>query len=140
VRILIDTGLTTPRRVLVVDDDAVIRRILGAMLERGRFLVAYATDGEAAWREIQRHGIDLVITDRSMPNLDGLQLLRRIRATPEYASLPVIMLTGSMQDDEGQEATQEGANAFLTKLLSAGTLLATVERVLHDARLTPSLN
>jgi two-component system chemotaxis response regulator CheY len=129
--------MTTSRRVLVVDDDPVIRRIVGSTLGRAGFLPVYATDGEAGWRELQQHAIELVITDRSMPNVDGLELLRRIRASAEYASLPVIMLSGSMEGDLGHDATDEGANAFLTKFLSATELLATVERVLNDAKPRP---
>ena len=128
--------MIAPRRVLVVNDDAIVRRILGAMLERAGFLVLYAPDGEAAWRELLQHGVDLVITDLSMPKLDGLQLLRRIRTTSECALLPVIVLTGSAQDETGREAAEAGANASLAKRLSPGALLATVERVLSEAKQT----
>jgi DNA-binding response OmpR family regulator len=130
--------MTTPRRVLVVDDDPIVRRIVGSVLGHAGFALVYANDGEAGWRELQGKPFDLVITDRSMPHLDGLQLTRRIRASAEHATLPVIMLTGSTQDEVGREAADEGANAFLTKLLSSRELLATVERVLHDAQLPPS--
>ena len=125
---------TTTRRVLVVDDDAVVRRIVGSTLERSGFLPVYAVDGDAGWRELQRTTVELVITDRSMPNAGGLELIRRIRASPDYASLPVIMLSGSMDGDKGHDAKAEGANAFLTKFMSSTELLATIERVLSDAK------
>ncbi len=124
--------MTIPRRVLVVDDDPVIRRIVGSTLGRAGFLPVYAPDGEAGWRELQQHAIELVITDRSMPNVGGLELIRRIRASAAHASIPVIMLSGSLEGDQGHDATEQGANAFLTKFLSASELLATVERVLKS--------
>lgn len=125
--------MTTSRHVLVVDDDPVVRRMLGSTLERAGYALAYASDGEAGWRQLQERRFDLLITDRSMPILDGLELIRRIRASAEHASLPIIMLTGSTLDEAEREAGDGGANAFLTKLLSSRELLATVERVLSDA-------
>jgi two-component system, chemotaxis family, chemotaxis protein CheY len=118
-------------RILIVDDEAVIRRLLGSMLVRASFEVVAAEDGDAAWQVLQEQPIDLVITDYSMSGLNGLDLLRRIRATPAYASLPVIMLTGTRHDQTtADEAEREGANAFMTKHLSPATLLPAIERAL----------
>ena len=126
-------------RILIVDDDAVIRRLLASILARARFEIVHAEDGEAAWSALQEQApeqpIDLVITDHSMPGMSGLDLLRRIRATPAYSALPVIMLTGSSRDAAtADQASREGANGFLTKLVSPDTLLPAVERALHDGR------
>jgi two-component system, chemotaxis family, chemotaxis protein CheY len=94
--------------------------------------VVDAEDGDAAWRLLQEQAVDLVITDYSMSGLNGLDLLRRIRATPTYASLPVIMLTGTRHDQSiADEAEREGANAFMTKHLSPDTLLPVIERALR---------
>lgn len=125
--------MTMPRRVLVVDDDPVVRRIVGSTLERAGFLVEYATDGDAGWLALQQQSFTLVITDRSMPNVDGLELMRRIRTSTEYASLPVILLSSSAEEALGPEAKTEGANAFISKVLSSAELLTTVERVLSTA-------
>jgi DNA-binding response OmpR family regulator len=126
--------MALPRRVLVVDDDPVVRRIVGSTLGRAGFLAVYAVDGDAGWLELQQQDVELVITDRSMPNADGLELIRRIRASVRHASLPVIMLSGSIDDDQGHDATDEGANAFLTKFMTSADLLATVERVLSASQ------
>ena len=120
-------------RVLIVDDDAVIRRLVGSILTRHRVAsaVVYADDGEMAWQMVQDEAIDLVITDYSMPGMNGLDLLRRIRATPAYAAIPVIMLTGTVRDQTAAEtAAREGANGFLPKLLSPDTLLPAVAQAL----------
>ncbi len=123
-------------RVLIVDDDAVIRRLVGSILVRNGVAsaVVYADDGEMAWQMLHDDAIDLVITDYSMPGMNGLELLRRIRATPAYAALPVIMLTGTMRDDAtANEAAREGADGFLTKLLSPDTLLPVVAQALRKS-------
>ena len=73
--------MTTIRRVLVVDDDQVVRRIVGSTLERAGFVPVYAVDGDAGWRALQEQSVELVITDRSMPKATGLELIRRIRAS-----------------------------------------------------------
>jgi CheY-like chemotaxis protein len=125
---------TTSRRVLVVDDDAIVRRIVGTTLERSGYVPVYAVDGDAGWRELQQQVFDLVITDRSMPNADGLELIRRIRASVDYASLPVIMLSGSLEGDKGHDAKAEGANAFLNKSMTSTELLETIERVLIGSK------
>ncbi len=125
-------AMTTSRQVLVVDDDPVVRRIVGSTLERAGFVPVYAFDGDAGWRALQEHTVVLVITDRSMPKVDGLELIRRIRASATHAAVPVIMLSGSLEGDMGHDAKAEGANAFLAKFMSPSQLLATIERVLAE--------
>jgi CheY-like chemotaxis protein len=119
-------------RILVADDDPVIRRLLGSILVRGGYDVLYASDGEAAWSVLQEQSVDLVISDHSMPGCTGLELLRQIRATPSCASLPVIMITGTGCDDSiAQEAVRVGVSGFLSKLLNPDVLLPAVARALH---------
>ena len=79
--------------VLICDDDSAIRTVLNQALGRAGYDVRCASDGEEAWSEIQRSCPDLLLTDCQMPRLDGISLCRRLRASPEYASLPVMMLT-----------------------------------------------
>jgi CheY-like chemotaxis protein len=125
--------MTDTRRVLVVDDDPVIRRLVCAMLRPSPFVTVQANDGQEAWNALQREPFDVVITDRSMPEMDGLQLLRAIRASPAHAKIPVIMLTGSLASEAAPEASIEGADAFLRKIVSSKELIATVNHVLAQA-------
>jgi len=125
--------MTDMRRVLVVDDDPVIRRLVCAMLRSAKFETVQANDGHDAWEALQRETIDVVITDRSMPDMDGLELLRTMRASPPHANIPVIMLTGSLASEAAPEASIEGADAFLQKIVSSHELIATVNRVLEQA-------
>jgi CheY-like chemotaxis protein len=121
-------------RVLVVDDDPVTRRVLASVLERAHYDVLASTDGREAWSELAAARIDLVITDREMPSMDGMELLRAVRQSPRHGGVPVIMLTGITLETAGDEADAEGASAFLTKPVSSRELLETVERLLRGSR------
>jgi two-component system, chemotaxis family, chemotaxis protein CheY len=118
-------------RILVVDDDPVTRRVLSSMLERAHYDVMASTDGREAWTELAAARIDLVITDREMPAMDGMELLRAVRQSPRHGGVPVVMLTGTTLETAGDEADAEGASAFLTKPVSSRKLLETVERLLR---------
>ncbi|MDA1053409.1 MAG: response regulator [Planctomycetota bacterium] len=93
------------RRALIVDDEPHIRRVAELALRAVDCTVVSVSNGEEAWHEIQANCPDIVVSDVQMPKLDGLQLLRLIRTTPEYASLPVILLTAKgyelLQSDSG---------------------------------------
>src|SRR5262245_61485864 len=106
-------------QVLVAEDDAVSRRLLQRYLERWGYQVAAAADGAAAWQLFQGGEFPLVITDWMMPEVDGLELVRRIRAwqPPDddlhYAY--VILLTAKAQKEDLVEGMEAGADDFLAK-------------------------
>lgn len=82
------------RRVLVVDDDPDVRRVVSKALTETGYEVECAEDGEAAWQAIQNRAPELVITDQAMPKLQGTELLKRIREA--QLNIPVIVLTGTL--------------------------------------------
>lgn len=125
--------MTETRRALVVDDDPVIRRLVCAMLRMAAIPSLQAEDGQEAWDLLQRETIDVVITDRSMPKMDGLQLLRAMRGSPAHTNIPVIMLTGTLASEAAPEASIEGADAFLRKIVSSRELIDTVNTVIAQA-------
>ena len=106
--------------------------MLSSILERAHYDVMASTDGHEAWTELAAARIDLVITDREMPAMNGLELLRAVRQSPRHGGVPVIMLTGTTLETAGDEADAEGASAFMTKPVSSRELLETVERLLRD--------
>jgi CheY-like chemotaxis protein len=132
---MVDGG---PRRALVVDDDPVIRRLVSAMLRTAAITAVQAEDGAAAWDLLQREPIDVVITDRSMPAMDGMELLRAIRGSSTYRNVPVIMLTGTTAEEAAPEANLEGVDAFLRKTVSSQELVETVNCVIALRRGSPS--
>jgi phosphoserine phosphatase RsbU/P len=100
---------------LIADDDRVTRRVLEAALSRLGIESRLADDGAAAWNVIQRTGPSLAILDWMMPGLDGLQLCRRIRQTPEHAHMYVILLTGRQGRVDVIEGLDAGADDYLVK-------------------------
>ncbi len=116
--------------VLVVDDYSVTQRVLGHILRLGGFDSLSAINGLEALEILEEEHIDLVICDIAMPEMDGITLLRRIRADARFSHLPVIMLTASGQDDDRVIAEDAGANGFLTKPASSDDLLNAVSEFL----------
>jgi two-component system, chemotaxis family, chemotaxis protein CheY len=118
--------------ILVVEDHRVMQRVLSYTLTRARYDIVIAQHGVEALAYLEQHDCDLVIADVAMPEMDGLTLLKRLRAQEQWRELPVIMLTASVDDSYRVSADALGVSAFLTKPTSSRELLRTVERVLAD--------
>lgn len=116
-------------RVLVVDDSEVLRKIVGFNLSKEGFTVEEAKDGVEALEKMKSQKPDLVILDIMMPNLNGFEVLRRMRSDPETSGIPVIMLTAKGGENDAKTALQYGANGFLTKPFSPLKLIEEVRRV-----------
>jgi CheY-like chemotaxis protein len=114
---------TEPRTILVVDDDDDIRSLLRAMLERGSHRVFEATDGEEALAVIGRTTPDLILLDVNMPDLDGPEVCRRVKADPATRDLPVVVLTAAVQEENRRRCLDAGADGYLTKPFSPLALL-----------------
>ncbi len=120
------------RRILVVDDEPHIRRVLGAVLEGRGYQVTMASDGSQGLEELGGDGADLVILDLMMPGASGLEILSKIRTDPRRPDVPVIILTAKGQDTDRDAALAGGANDFLTKPFSPKKLLARIEEILGE--------
>ena len=113
------------RHVLVADDEPHIGRIIKMKLEQGPFRVTLAYDGQEAIDLLEaQQDIDLVLLDLMMPNLSGLDVLARIRASDRLKHLPCIILTAAGQEAQHQKAMELGATEFLTKPFSPKKLYA----------------
>ncbi len=118
--------------ILVIDDDPSFRALLADILESAGHRVAEAEDGAAGLARLEGEGADLVLTDQRMPRLDGLELVRRVRALPSPP--PVVVLTAHGTIPQAVEAVRIGAADYLTKPLeSPAALLAVVDRLLGPA-------
>lgn len=109
-------------RILIVDDDVDMRRLLLRTLQRWEYDVVAASDGVQAWEILQHEPISFVITDWIMPNLDGLELCRRIREGRFARYIYVILLTAKNSKDELIKGMEAGADDFLIKPFNAGEL------------------
>ncbi|HET9947846.1 MAG TPA: response regulator [Longimicrobiales bacterium] len=117
-------------RILVVDDEPHIRRVLSAMLGSEGFDVVLASDGAEGLSAVLSGRIDLVILDLFMPGANGLEVLAKIRSDPRKADTPVIILTAKGQDADREAALAGGANDFLTKPFSPKKLVARIREIL----------
>jgi len=119
------------RRVLVVDDEAGIRRVLRGFLEAEGFDVTEAATGRAALDEVRSGHPDLVLLDVMLPDLDGFEVLRRIRATSQVG---VIMLTARAEEVDTLVGLAVGADDYVTKPFSPRAVVARAKAVLRRAR------
>ncbi|WP_133254330.1 hybrid sensor histidine kinase/response regulator [Phenylobacterium deserti] len=104
-----------PPRILIVDDIADNRAILGRRFQRRGFDIVEAESGAAALAMIEQQAVDIVLLDVMMPDMNGLEVLRRIRARFSLVELPVIMVTGKTESQDIVEALTAGANDYITK-------------------------
>src|SRR4051812_41954977 len=117
--------------ILVVEDDTHIRMLLRELLEREGFSVLEANDGRDGLRRLYASRPDLILLDVAMPELDGWETLERVR---ELSSVPVLMLTASVNEMEKVRGLRGGADDFLTKPFGRQELLARIEALLRRTR------
>ena len=120
-----------PPSVLVVDDQFTVRELQRSILESSGYRVETARDGCEAWERLStRPGIDLVVTDLEMPEMDGLELVSAIRRDPEISTLPVVIVTSRGGDEDERRGLDAGADAYIVKeRFDQRTLLESVERL-----------
>jgi DNA-binding response OmpR family regulator len=117
-------------QVLVADDDSDILELVSFRLDRAGYDVLKASDGEEALRVATDEVPDLIVLDVMMPKLDGYAVTRRLRATPETAGIPVILLTARVQEADIARGFDAGADDYLKKPFSPLELRARVQAIL----------
>ena len=117
-------------RILVADDDEDILALVTTVLERDGYKVVAARDGAAAVAAAAQQRPDLAVLDVSMPELDGLEVLRRLRADPGTSDVPVVMLSARVQEDDVKTGFETGANAYVQKPFSPRELSDRVAELL----------
>src|SRR5437764_10636604 len=117
------------KHVLAVDDEFYIRRLLEVNLQRAGYRVTMAGDGQEALEQIRREPPDMVLLDVMMRRVDGFEVLRRLKADPATAGIPVLMLTAKAQDADIFHGLRAGADFYLTKPFNPQELLMWVSRV-----------
>ncbi len=109
--------------VLVVEDDVPTVDLLRRLLSKADYAVESAPTGAAGLARIARGGVDVVLLDLRLPDLDGIELCRRVREQPGGAHLPIIMLTGDRGDQQRRAGFAAGANDYVTKPFHLDELL-----------------
>src|SRR5689334_8952445 len=126
------TGYAGRRRsVLVIDDIATNRALLIELLTRLGFTVYEATNGQEGLEQAQAHNPDLILMDRSMPVLDGLEATRRIRQLPALQQTPIIAVSASVAGPDRAASLMVGADAFVPKPIHQHELLEQIGRLLQ---------
>ncbi len=116
-------------RVLVVDDDAVIRQLITVNLELEGFEVHSAVDGQDCMDKVRDIEPDVVTLDIMMPRVDGWEAAGRLRADPATAGIKVVLLSARAQEADLQRGSRIGVDAYLTKPFDPDELIATVRRL-----------
>ena len=129
------------KAIMVIDDDKNLRKIIATNLELAGYDVVAAANGVAALELLQNYCPDLVLLDVMMPQMDGYEVCKRIRAMPSCSQVPVIMLTAKGETDDKVRGLEAGADDYITKPFGPPELLARVKakirRVAIDSSLQP---
>ncbi|GBC98139.1 Alkaline phosphatase synthesis transcriptional regulatory protein PhoP [bacterium HR17] len=120
------------KRVLVVDDERHIVRLVQVNLERQGYEVLTAYDGVECLEKAKAEKPDLIVLDVMMPRMDGFEALQRLKSDPETNHIPVIMLTARAQDRDVLQGYTYGADLYLTKPFSPLELISLVKRVFES--------
>ncbi|MFI5279957.1 MAG: ATPase, T2SS/T4P/T4SS family [Gemmatimonadales bacterium] len=123
-------------KVLLVDDEDQLRRVMKDLLEREGYIVAEARDGVQALDQVDKFGPDVVVLDLNLPGLDGYGVLSHLRSRPATQSLPVIVLTAKADEDNEVRVFEMGADDFLTKPFRARALSSRLDVLLNRKRHT----
>ncbi len=119
------------QRILVVDDDRQIVRLVQSYLQQGGFSVLSAYDGEEALHVIRREKPDLIVLDLMLPKRDGLEITRLLRADANFAAIPILMLTARIEDVDKIIGLELGADDYLTKPFNPQEVVARVRAILR---------
>ncbi|NCD25511.1 MAG: response regulator [Deltaproteobacteria bacterium] len=122
--------VNTNMRVLIVDDFSTMRRIIKNILRQLGFNnILEADDGTSAWETLNRDQIDFIISDWNMPQMTGIELLRKVRASEEFADLPFLMVTAEAQQENIIEAVQAKVSNYIVKPFTAETLGQKINKI-----------
>lgn len=118
------------KTILTVDDAATIRKMVSLTLKSAGHQVLEAPDGVRALDLLRSFPVDLVITDVNMPNMDGIELTRQVRALPKYLKLPIVLLTTESDPAKKAAGRAAGATGWIVKPFGQEQLLAIVAKLL----------
>jgi phosphate regulon transcriptional regulator PhoB len=119
------------KKILIVEDEHDLIRLLKYNLEKEGFKVNYTTEGSLALAEIRRGEPDLVILDLMLPGVDGLEICRQVRRTERYAAIPILMLTARGEEADRVVGLEIGADDYVTKPFSMRELIARIRALLR---------
>lgn len=114
---------------LAVDDSKTMREMVSFTLSGNGFDVLQAEDGQMAIKVLDNRKVDLIITDLNMPNMNGIELIKALRANPTYKFTPILMLTTESDDSKKADGKSAGATGWLVKPFNPDKLLSIIKKV-----------
>jgi two-component system chemotaxis response regulator CheY len=119
------------RTIMTVDDSASLRQMVSLVLRGAGYEVIEAVDGADALFKLKSQELHLFLTDINMPNVDGLEFTRQVRAMPHFKFVPIVLLTTESHPEKKQEGKAAGATAWIVKPFNPDQLLAVVKKVMR---------
>ncbi len=116
--------------IMTADDSSSIRQMVSFTLRDAGYEVIEAVDGSDAYNKIKSNPVNMLITDLNMPNMDGISLIKNVRANSPTRFIPIIMLTTESQTEKKMEGKAAGATGWIVKPFKQDQLLAVVKKVL----------
>jgi two-component system chemotaxis response regulator CheY len=117
--------------ILAVDDSASMRQMVAFTLKGAGYHVIEAADGQEALEKARGQRVDLVLTDQNMPRMDGITLVKSLRALPSFAATPMLILTTESSDEMKQKGKAAGATGWLVKPFDPNKLLEVIKKVIR---------
>jgi two-component system, chemotaxis family, chemotaxis protein CheY len=118
------------KSILAIDDSASIRQMVGFTLKSSGYEVTDAVDGMDGLEKAKGKTFNLILTDQNMPRMDGLTLIKNLRALPQYKTVPILMLTTESSDAMKQQGKAAGATGWLVKPFDPQKLIEVVKKVI----------
>lgn len=118
------------KTILIVDDSASVRQVVGIALKGAGYEVFEGSDGKDALSKLKGQKVHLIISDVNMPNMDGISFVKAVKLLPSYKFTPIIMLTTESQEEKKREGQAAGAKAWVVKPFKPEQLLGAVQKLI----------
>ena len=119
-------------KILIVDDDATTRKLLGLFLRSKGYEVAYAENGIDGLEKLGSENPNMIISDLNMPYMDGIEFVKSIRSDPARAEIPILMVTTEGDPEERERALSVGVNGYLVKPVTAEVVTQHIRHILKN--------
>ena len=118
------------KKIMTVDDSSSVRQMVKFALSDAGYEVLEASDGKDALQKLEGQ-VDMIITDLNMPNMDGIELIKQVRANSRYKFLPIVMLTTESEESKKAEGKQAGATGWIVKPFKPDQILGVIKKVMR---------
>lgn len=119
-------------KIMIVDDCQTTRKLLGHYLKIRGYSVVFAENGLDALEKLGTDTVNLIMTDLNMPYMDGMELIKALRADPDFSEIPILMVTTESDEEERERALTSGANGYVVKPVTADAIAQNIKSILRQ--------